>query len=87
MARTGQSCRDGAAGDTERHSRMNALVLRGGSRAEAGAYREVRSGHVVYLGTEGYLPGQINSETYVKVPDRLYLHERLQRVLRERRGG
>lgn len=62
----------------------NGLLLRGGSRVEAGAYREVRTGHVVYLGTEGYLPGQINSERYVKVPDELYLRERTQRILRER---
>ena len=63
---------------------MNALVLRGGSRVEPGAYREVRSGHVVYLGSEGYLPGQINSESYVKIPDRVYFQERTRRVLRER---
>ena len=63
---------------------MNALVLRGGSRVGPGAYREARSGHVIYLGTEGYLPGQINSERYVKVPDRLYFQERTRRILKER---
>ena len=63
---------------------MNALVLRGGSRVEPGAYREVRSGHVIYLGTEGYLPGQINSESYVKVPVRLFILERTRRILKER---
>lgn len=63
---------------------MNAMELRGGSRVEPGAYREVRSGHVVYLSTEGYLPGQCNSEHYVKVPDRVYFQERMQRLLRER---
>ena len=62
---------------------MNAMLLRGGSRAEPGAYREVRSGHVIYLGTEGYLPGQVNSEYYVKVPDEVYLRERTRRFLHE----
>ena len=63
---------------------MNALMLRGGSRVEPGAYREVRSGHLIYLGTEGYLPGQVNSEYYVKVPDEVYLRERSRRLLHER---
>ena len=63
---------------------MNTLVLRGGSRVEPGAYREVRTGHVVYVGTEGYLPGQINSERYVQVPERVYLQERLHRLLHAR---
>ena len=62
---------------------MNALLLRGGSRAEPGAYREVRTGHVIYLGTEGYLPGQVNSEYYVKVPAEVYLRERTRRLLHE----
>ena len=65
----------------------NALLLRGGSRAEAGAYREVRSGHMVYMGTEGYLPGQSNSEQYIKVPERLYLQERSRRLLHERHSA
>jgi hypothetical protein len=63
---------------------MNALMLRGGSRVGPGAYREVRTGHVVYMGTEGYLPGQINSERYVQVPERVYFQERMRRMLRER---
>jgi hypothetical protein len=51
---------------------MTALQLNGGSRVGPGTYREVHSGHLVYLGTEGYLPGQVNSDHYVKVPDQLY---------------
>ena len=62
---------------------MNAMLLRGSSRVEPGAYREVRSGHVIYLGTEGYLPGQVNSEYYVKVPDEVYLRMRSRRLLHE----
>jgi hypothetical protein len=62
---------------------MNAVLLRGSSRVEPGAYREVRTGHIVYMASEGYLPGQINSEHYVKVPDRLYFLERTRRMLRE----
>ena len=51
---------------------MTALRLSGNSRVGPGAYREVHSGHLVYLGTEGYLPGQLNTDQYVKVPDELY---------------
>lgn len=54
---------------------MNALVLRGGSRVGPGVYREVRSGHLVRLGSEGYLPGQVNSERYEQVPEELYIRE------------
>jgi hypothetical protein len=35
---------------------MNALLLRGGSRVEPGAYREVRTGHVVYTSVIGLTP-------------------------------
>jgi len=33
------------------------------------------------------LPGQSNSEQYVKVPERLYLQERSRRLLRERHSA
>jgi hypothetical protein len=51
---------------------MTALRVCGNSRVGPGTYREVHSGHLVYLGTEGYLPGQVNFDQYVKVPDELY---------------
>ncbi len=51
---------------------MTAVYVSGHSRVGPGTYREVHTGHLVYLGTEGYLPGQINSDQYVKVPDELY---------------
>lgn len=63
---------------------MNALMLRGGSRVGPGAYREMRTGHVVFMGTEGYLPGQINSERYTQAPERLYFQERMRQLLHER---
>ncbi len=47
---------------------MNAMRFAGGRTAEAGTYREVHSGHVVHLPHPGVLPGQCNSETYVRVP-------------------
>ena len=63
---------------------MNALTLKGSSRVGPGTYRETRSGHLVYMGTEGYLPGQVNSEQYVKVPDQLYFNRRRKAALTRR---
>ncbi|HVA92905.1 MAG TPA: hypothetical protein VNL71_24060 [Chloroflexota bacterium] len=47
---------------------MHPISLRGGTVVQAGVYREMHSGRLVYLGTSSTLPGQSNSETYVKVP-------------------
>ncbi len=48
---------------------MKVLSFAGGRSAETGCYREVHSGHVVHVSGQGVLPGQCNSETYVRVPD------------------
>lgn len=48
---------------------MKVLEFVGGHSAAPGTYRETRSGHVVHLHTYGVLPGQCNSETYVRIPD------------------
>ncbi|GAC1436786.1 MAG: hypothetical protein NVSMB65_10870 [Chloroflexota bacterium] len=63
---------------------MTALQLTGSCRVGAGTYREVHSGHLIYLGTEGYLPGQVNSEHYVKVPDELYFNRIRKQALTRR---
>lgn len=49
---------------------MKLLELVGGRSAEPGTYREVHSGHVVHVYHDGVLPGQCNSEVYVRVPER-----------------
>ncbi len=63
---------------------MTALRLSGSSRVGPGAYREVHSGHLVYLGTEGYLPGQVTSDQYVQVPDELYFSSARKQVFTRR---
>jgi len=47
---------------------MHPTSLRGGMMVQAGVYREMHSGRLVYVGTPTTLPGQSNSETYVQVP-------------------
>jgi hypothetical protein len=63
---------------------MTALRFSGSSRVGPGTYRELHSGHLVYLGTEGYLPGQVNSDQYVKVPDALYFSRLRKQALTRR---
>lgn len=56
---------------------MKTLELPGGHQAPSGVYREVHSGHVVYIhGTSqaSVLPGSPNSDTYVPI--------RMERVLK-----
>jgi len=57
---------------------MHPISLRGGSSAPAGVYREMRSGHLVYLGTASTLPGQYNSESYIQVPESALFNHRRQ---------
>ncbi len=56
---------------------MHPISLRGGSSAPAGVYRELHSGRMVYMDTTGTLPGQLNSETYVEVPQAALLNRRV----------
>jgi hypothetical protein len=58
---------------------MHPILLRGGSSAPAGVYRELHSGRMVYLDTSGTLPGQLNSESYVQVPQAAMLNPRITR--------
>ena len=48
---------------------MKVLEFAGGRTAEPGTYREVHSGNVIHVHHMGVLPGQCNSETYVRNPD------------------
>jgi len=47
---------------------MKILTFAGGRPAPAGLYREVRSGQVIRVGHGGVLPGQPNSDLYVRLP-------------------
>ncbi len=47
---------------------MHPMTLRGGTPVPAGVYRQLHSGRLVYLGIPSTLPGQSNSDFYVKVP-------------------
>ncbi len=55
---------------------MHPISLRGGTQVPAGVYREMHSGRLVYLGTASTLPGQLNSETYVQVPEAALFNHR-----------
>jgi hypothetical protein len=55
---------------------MHPISLRGGTSVPAGVYREMHSGHMVYLSTTSTLPGQSNSEAYIQVPQSALVNHR-----------